>query len=58
MSTLAPARRYAIRTGRIEQHRQWMLRSYTVTFAFVTLRLVEIGLRRWLAVPQGTALTG
>src|SRR5215469_5670458 len=46
---------YAIRTGRIEQHQQWMLRSYTVTFAFVTFRLVEIWLRRWLAVPEGTA---
>jgi hypothetical protein len=47
---------YAIRTGRIEQHQQWMLRSYTVTFAFVTFRLVEIGLRRRLAVPQGAAI--
>ena len=30
---------YAIGTRRIEQHREWMLRSYTVTFAFVTFRL-------------------
>jgi hypothetical protein len=47
---------YAIRTRRIEQHREWMLRSYTVTFAFVTFRLVEIGLRRWLGVPEGAAI--
>jgi uncharacterized membrane protein YozB (DUF420 family) len=25
----------------IEQHRDWMLRSYTVTFAFVTFRLID-----------------
>jgi uncharacterized membrane protein len=28
----------AVRRGFIEQHRQWMIRSYTVTFAFVTFR--------------------
>jgi uncharacterized membrane protein len=28
----------AVRRGLIEQHRQWMIRSYTVTFAFVTFR--------------------
>jgi Predicted membrane protein (DUF2306) len=32
---------YAIRERRIEQHREWMLRSYTVTFAFVTYRKVR-----------------
>jgi len=41
---------YSIRTHRIEQHRAWMLRSYTVTFAFVTYRLVSIWLRRWVLV--------
>jgi uncharacterized membrane protein len=30
---------YAIRTRRIEQHREWMLRSYVVTFSFVTFRV-------------------
>lgn len=30
---------YAVRTRRIEQHREWMLRSYVVTFSFVTFRL-------------------
>ena len=28
----------AIRRGLVEQHRQWMVRSYVVTFAFVTFR--------------------
>ena len=42
---------YWIRTRRIEQHREWMLRSYTVTFAFVTYRLVEYWLRRWMHLP-------
>ncbi len=32
---------YSIRNRAIEQHREWMLRSYVVTFAFVTFRLVE-----------------
>ena len=41
---------YAIRTRRIEQHREWMLRSYTVTFAFVTFRLGSNWLHRWIHV--------
>jgi uncharacterized membrane protein len=41
---------YAIRKRRIEQHREWMLRSYTVTFAFVTYRLASYWLRRWAHV--------
>ncbi|HEX3849118.1 MAG TPA: DUF2306 domain-containing protein [Steroidobacteraceae bacterium] len=43
---------YAIRTRRLEQHREWMLRSYTVTFAFVTYRLVSMWLNRWIHVPE------
>jgi hypothetical protein len=39
---------YSIGTRRLEQHREWMLRSYTVTFAFVTYRLVSAALRNWL----------
>ncbi len=35
----------AIRRRDYEQHREWMIRSYTVTFAFVTFRLVN----QWLA---------
>jgi uncharacterized membrane protein len=42
---------YSIRTRRIEQHREWMLRSYTVTFAFVTYRLLSDWLHHWIQVP-------
>lgn len=31
----------AIRRRAYEQHREWMLRSYTVTFAFVTFRMIS-----------------
>jgi uncharacterized membrane protein len=41
---------YAIRARRIEQHREWMLRSYTVTFAFVTFRLASQLLHQWIQV--------
>lgn len=37
----------AVRRGALDQHREWMIRSYTVTFAFVTLRLVEKWLLPW-----------
>ena len=30
----------AIRRGNVQQHREWMTRSYVVTFAFVTFRLL------------------
>lgn len=43
---------YSIRTRRIEQHREWMIRSYTVTFAFVSFRLASYWLRRWLHMPE------
>ena len=43
---------YAISLHRVEQHRDWMLRSYTVTFAFVTFRLVSSWLRHWIEVPD------
>lgn len=42
---------YAIRLRRIEQHRDWMLRSYAVTFAFVTFRLASSWLHQWMQVP-------
>ena len=36
-----------------EQHREWMLRSYTVTFAFVTFRLLSPLIAKWhLATPD------
>jgi uncharacterized membrane protein YozB (DUF420 family) len=47
----------AIRQRHVEQHREWMLRSYTVTFAFVTFRF----LAQWLiafGVPDGPELEG
>jgi hypothetical protein len=37
----------AIRHGRIGQHRDWMIRSYVVTFAFVTFRLFDRILGAW-----------
>ncbi len=37
----------AIKRRALEQHREWMIRSYTVTFAFVTFRLVEKWLLPW-----------
>jgi uncharacterized membrane protein len=43
---------YAIGTRRIQQHREWMLRSYIVTFAFVTYRLGEKLVRQWVTVPD------
>lgn len=36
----------AIRRKNLVQHKQWMIRSYVVTFAFVTFRLVEKVLQR------------
>jgi len=32
----------AICLHRVEQHREWMIRSYIVTFAFVTVRVFEV----------------
>ena len=36
-TTLAVA---AVRRGLIEQHKEWMVRSYVVTFGFVTFRIL------------------
>lgn len=35
----------AIRRKNLAQHREWMVRSYVVTFAFVTFRLCDDGMR-------------
>jgi uncharacterized membrane protein YozB (DUF420 family) len=43
---------YSIRSHRYEQHREWMLRSFTVTFAFVTFRLASYWLKNLVAVPE------
>jgi hypothetical protein len=39
---------YAIRSGDIQTHKLWMIRSYTVTFGFATARLFD----DWLPLPQ------
>ncbi len=41
----------AIRRRAYEQHREWMLRSYVVTFAFVTFRVFENVLLGWKVAP-------
>jgi uncharacterized membrane protein len=42
----------AIRRKNIVQHKQWMVRSYVVTFAFVTFRLVDDLLRPANLIPE------
>jgi len=37
----------SIRRRNLIQHREWMVRSYTVTFAFVTFRIFADALGRW-----------
>ena len=32
---------YAILSGRIQIHKEWMVRTYVVTFAFLTFRLLN-----------------
>ena len=38
---------FAIRRRNLLQHREWMLRNYAVTFAFVTFRIFADALRSW-----------
>ena len=45
----------AIRKGFVEQHREWIIRSYVVTFAFVTFRAGQLGMIRW-GVPLLTTI--
>lgn len=42
---------FAIHRRAIEQHREWMIRSYIVTFAFVTFRVLERVLLNWKVAP-------
>jgi Predicted membrane protein (DUF2306) len=35
----------AIRRSLIDQHKEWMIRSYVVTFAFVTFRVIQPALQ-------------
>lgn len=39
---------YAIKSGDIQTHKTWMIRAYTVTFAFVTARVFD----DWLPLPD------
>jgi uncharacterized membrane protein YozB (DUF420 family) len=41
----------AVRRRAFEQHREWMIRSYIVTFAFVTFRLLEHAMIDWKVAP-------
>jgi uncharacterized membrane protein len=42
----------AIHNRSIEQHREWMIRSYIVTFAFVTFRFFDHWLGVWKVAPN------
>ena len=35
----------SIRRGLMDQHKEWMIRSYVVTFAFVMFRVGDVGMR-------------
>jgi uncharacterized membrane protein len=41
----------AVRHRAFEQHREWMIRSYIVTFAFVTFRLLDQAMIHWQVAP-------
>jgi uncharacterized membrane protein len=42
----------AIHRRALHQHREWMIRSYIVTFAFVTFRFFDYLLSTWQVAPQ------
>jgi hypothetical protein len=44
----------AIRRRNVPQHREWMMRSYAVTFAFVTFRF-GVDALRWAGVATSDA---
>jgi len=46
----------AIRRNLLDQHREWTIRSYVVTFAFVTFRIGQIALVG-AGIPIGTAVS-
>ncbi|HUQ09210.1 MAG TPA: DUF2306 domain-containing protein [Steroidobacteraceae bacterium] len=46
---------WAIRHRNVRQHREWMMRSYAVTFAFVTFRFGVDALINWQGVQPGDA---
>lgn len=46
----------AVRRHNYQEHKEWMIRSYVVTFAFVTFRLsIRLILSWWALVPRGQA---
>jgi hypothetical protein len=45
----------AIRKGLIDQHREWTIRSYVVTFAFVTFRAGQVAMTG-SGIPLATAV--
>lgn len=47
----------AIKRRDIAQHRAWMIRSYTVTFAFATYRLLSIWISPYLTFPADPVAT-
>ena len=48
----------AIRKSLVEQHKEWMIRSYVVTFAFVLFRIIYPLLRNVGTIPEELAAAG
>jgi uncharacterized membrane protein len=48
----------AARNGQIVQHRQWMMRSYAVTFTFVSSRVLNLWPRYWSHLGDSFAAVG
>jgi len=48
---------YAIRRGLVEIHKEWMVRAYVVTFAFVTFRVFSDWPTSHLKPPGDLAIT-
>jgi uncharacterized membrane protein len=46
------------RNGQIVQHRQWMARSYAVTFTFVSSRVLNLWPRYWSHIGDSLAAVG
>jgi uncharacterized membrane protein len=48
----------AIKKSLVEQHKEWMIRSYVVTFAFVIFRLLQPLLQNIGTIPEQLAAAG
>ena len=46
----------AIRRGLVEQHKEWMIRSYVMTFAFVAFRVIVPALSAAGSASERTAI--